>query len=333
MRTFCITIIIIVFASCEKVLFEKDHASSDPLENFEYLWNEVDKKYSYFELKKIDWDQIKAEFEKRARHYMTEEQLFDLLAEMLNELRDDHVNLISPFNVSRYNLRLQHPQNYHQRTVEEFYVPNGRRTGAFIHDFLMNDEIGYIRYASFMDAVDNDALGHILNRYQNTKGLILDLRANGGGDLFNIPVILEKFAQERILAAYSKTRNGPGRNDFGPQEPFYINRNEASNYSNPVMVLIDRYSYSATSFFAMLTKAFPNIKLIGDTTGGGGGLPNGGQLPNGWTYRFSVSQLLDLNGNNYAENGVPPDIPAQFDWSDLTTDEIIERAIIEILLK
>jgi C-terminal processing protease CtpA/Prc len=83
--------------------------------------------------------------------------------------------------------------------------------------------------------------------------------------------------------------------------------------------------------FAIATKSFPNVLLVGDTTGGGGGLPTGGQLPNGWTYRFSVSQLLDLNGNNFAESGVPPDILASLDFTDLTQDEIIERAIDEIL--
>jgi len=34
---------------------------------------------------------------------------------------------------------------------------------------------------------------------------------------------------------------------------------------------------------------------------------------NDWRYRFSISQLLDLNGNNYAEDGVPADIEAAFD--------------------
>jgi C-terminal processing protease CtpA/Prc len=60
-------------------------------------------------------------------------------------------------------------------------------------------------------------------------------------------------------------------------------------------------------------------------------LPNGGQLPNGWIYRFSISQLLDLDGKSFAEDGVPADIEAAFDWTDLTTDEIIEKAILEIL--
>jgi hypothetical protein len=56
-------------------------------------------------------------------------------------------------------------------------------------------------------------------------------------------------------------------------------------------------------------------------------LPNGGQLPNGWTYRFSVSQTLYLNGDNSAENGVPPDYPIQFNWTDLQKDEILDKAI------
>jgi C-terminal processing protease CtpA/Prc len=73
-----------------------------------------------------------------------------------------------------------------------------------------------------------------------------------------------------------------------------------------------------------------NVTLVGDTTGGGGGLPNGGQLPNGWNYRFSITQLVDLQGNNYAESGVPPDILASFNWSDLSRDEILDRAIEEL---
>lgn len=73
-----------------------------------------------------------------------------------------------------------------------------------------------------------------------------------------------------------------------------------------------------------------NITLVGDTTGGGGGLPNGGQLPNGWTYRFSITRLFDLGKQNFAESGVSPDVLASFNWSDLTRDEIIDRAIEEI---
>jgi C-terminal processing protease CtpA/Prc len=46
---------------------------------------------------------------------------------------------------------------------------------------------------------------------------------------------------------------------------------------------------------------------------------------------IDVSQVLDINGNNFAEAGVTPDIAVNFDWSDLTRNEIIDRAMEEIL--
>jgi hypothetical protein len=328
-------LMILVIASslvaCEKILFEQDYASSDPFNNFEYLWSEVDKKYSYHELKGIDWDEIRIRYKAMLFHGMSEDSLFNVLAAMLNELRDDHVNLISPFNVSMYNVDLTGPANLNIRTIREHYLANPNYTGAFVHDFLEGNQVGYLRYGSFSANVGELTLDHILSRYKDTKGLILDLRSNGGGAVFNIPLILERFSQQNTLVAWSITRNGPNRNDFGPREPFHIGAHEGTTYNKPVMVLIDRGSYSATTFFALATKAFPNITLVGDTTGGGGGIPAGGQLPNGWTYRFSVSQMLDLDGENYVENGVAPDIAVNFDWSDLTKDEIIERAIAEIV--
>ena len=69
-----------------------------------------------------------------------------------------------------------------------------------------------------------------------------------------------------------------------------------------------------------------------DTTGGGLGIPNGGQLPNGWTYRLSISRTLSPEGENY-ENGVPPDIYVNLDREAVNrgVDNLIEAAIREIL--
>lgn len=330
MKNILLILAVLFFASCEKALFKPDMASSDALENFDYLWEELDKKYSYFELKNIDWDEMRDTYRPMLNENSSEIELFDVLADMLNELRDDHTNLISPFNISRYDAALNGPKNYRSRTIDEFYLEDPWLTGAFKHDFIDNGEIGYIRYGSFMSGIGGAQMDLILSRYENTKGIILDLRENGGGSVFNVPLLLGRFTNTEKTVGYSITRDGPEHNDFGEQEPFTITPSSGVKYTKPVIVLIDRGSYSATTFFAVATKAFSNITLLGDKTGGGGGLPNGGQLPNGWTYRFSVSQLLDLNGNNYAEQGVPADISAAFDWSDVETDEILERAILEL---
>lgn len=321
---------LVLFSACEKLLFEEDKASNDPRTNFEYLWNEADKKYSYFTLKGIDWDEVKLRYSDSITDGMNEQALFRVLGNMLNELRDDHTNLVSPFDISVYNVALKNEPNYYERTIREHYLPEIMHTGAFTHNFIEGDSIAYLRYSSFMNSVTKEDLDFILNRYKNTEGLILDLRENGGGNVFNIPMIMERFTSKRTLVAYSKTRNGAGHDEFSEIAPFYYNPHDGIRYEKPVMVLVDRGSYSATTFFSLSTKAMSNVTLVGDTTGGGGGLPNGGQLPNGWNYRFSITQLVDLQGNNYAESGVPPDILASFNWSDLSRDEILDRAIEEL---
>lgn len=323
-------LLLFVLSSCESLLFQEDEASTDPYVNFEYLWTEIDKKYSYFELKNIDWDALKRQYQNQLSDGMAEEELFDVLSDLLAELRDDHTNLIAPFNISRYNLALQKKANYHERTIREFYIPNAKLSGGIIHDFLPGNEVAYIRYSSFMNFIDSDIFDYILNRYQNTKAIIFDIRENGGGSLLEMPKILERFTLDRIQVAQTRTRNGEGRNDFSAPQGIFLNPHDGVVYTKPVYVLIDRGSYSASTFFSLCTKEMPNITLVGDTTGGGGGLPNGGQLPNGWTYRFSITQVLDLNGNNYAEDGVHPDIVASFDWQDLSKDEIIERVLQEL---
>lgn len=324
-----------LLTSCHKWLFESEMASKDPYINFDYLWNEVDKKYAYFELKQVNWDSIRTIYRSKLYHNIAEDTLFTILGSMLNELRDDHTNLISPFNTSMYNTFIYREDNFDYKIIQKYYIKESEYTvGGFKHGFINGYNIGYIRYESFAASVNNSDMDFILERYKNTKGIIIDLRENGGGNFANIPKILNRFTSKKILVMYNRTRNGAGRNEFGPYEPFYISPSDRVKYLNkPVIVLIDRGSYSATTFFALASKAMNNITLVGDKTGGGGGLPNGGQLPNGWTYRFSITQSYDLNKINYAEDGVEPDYNVQLDWVNHTHDQIVDFSINLILKK
>ena len=133
-----IVIIFAVFAllSCEKMIFEEDKASSDPFVNFEYLWNEVELKYSYHEYKGINWDEIGAKYKAMLYPEISEDSLFTVLSTMLKELRDDHVNLFSPFNISTYEVYRSGPENFNLRTIRDNYITNPRYTGAFAHGFI-----------------------------------------------------------------------------------------------------------------------------------------------------------------------------------------------------
>jgi C-terminal processing protease CtpA/Prc len=332
MKKYILLLIIPFFAACESVILEEDLASTDPKTNFEYLWKQCDEKYSYFDLKKIDWDAMKAKYETKITNKTTDQELFDILGAMLSELKDDHTNLMSNFNVSRFGVSYQSQDNFDWRIIEDNYLPRDYHiTGPFIHDFIQNDQIGYVRFSSFTGTVDDDQLDFILTRYKNTKGLILDLRENGGGAITDVFNLLSRFIEKETILYYSRIKTGKGHNDFSEAEPAKLKPHNGIRYINKVMVLVDRGTYSAGSFTSLATKAIPNMILVGDTTGGGLGLPNVGQLPNGWTYRFSITQALNLERKPDWEKGVPADIKEQINWSDRSHDEIIDRAIQEIL--
>ncbi len=322
---------VLTLASCEKAMFQEDLSSTDPFDNFEYLWNECDKKYSYFEVKNINWDQIKTDYSKKLFVGMTDDSLFKVLGGMLTELKDDHTNLISNFNVSSFGVNYLGQDNFDFRIVDEHYLNRDYYvSGPFMHSFIGNDSIGYVRFASFTGTVDPSNIDFILDRYKHTKGLVLDLRENGGGAVTDVFNILSRFVETKTLVNYSRIKSGPGHNEFSAAEPVYVSPYDGIRYTGKVAVLTDRGTYSAGSFTSLATKALPNMVLIGDTTGGGLGLPNGGQLPNGWTYRFSITQALTLDKKPDYENGVPPDITVLMDWNDRTKDEILERAIQEL---
>ena len=318
--------------SCDRLLFEEEMASKNPRDNFEYLWKQCNDKYSFFTLKKINWDEIKIKYSSKIYEDMSQDSLFNVLGSMLTELKDDHTNLFSNFNISNFKVHNLSQDNFDLRVITDNYL--GQKyysTGPFTHDFIANGQIGYINFPAFTGTVDNTNLDFILERYKNTKGIILDLRENGGGRISDIGFLTSRFVEEKTLVYYSRIKTGPGKEDFSESLPVYATPHNGIRYKKKLVVLIDRGTYSAGSFAALAFKALPNTILIGDTTGGGLGEPNGGQLPNGWTYRFSVTQTLNLDKSPEYENGVPPDIHVLFDWSNLKKDEIIEKAIFEIL--
>lgn len=221
--------------------------------------------------------------------------------------------------------------NFDWRILSKNYFNNQLYTsGPFMHNFLDEGKIGYVRFPSFTGGIGKTNIDFILERYKNTEGLILDMRENGGGASTDVFELLSRFVGVKTLVFYSRIKNGSGRNDFTEALPAYVEPYSGIRYSKKVAVLVDRGTYSAGSFTSLGTKAIDNMILIGDTTGGGLGLPNGGQLPNGWSYRFSVTQALTLDKKPDYENGVPPDIQVLFDWSNLNRDEILERAIVEV---
>lgn len=325
--------VIILLTSCEKLFFTPE-ISSDPITTFDYLWEKVDQQYAYFDVKDVDWDEVYSRYSPKIHAGLTDDSLFFYLGSMLNELKDGHVNLFSDFNISRYDITKLGPKNIDYRFIQDHYLGTDYYiTGPFRHDFIENGQVAYVRYASFSDLFSDENMLYIFNRYKDTDGMILDLRQNGGGYILNIFKLLSYFTLSEDAIYTTCIKSASGHDEFTEQKEIYATHYDTVlHYNKPIAVLIDRGSYSATSVFSLATLALDNLFLVGDTTGGGLGMPNGGQLPNAWTYRFSITRTLTPDGINY-ENGIPPNYYAILDSSDMQLgyDTVIETAL-DVLL-
>ena len=76
---------------------DEEQFSDTPEGNFEALWKIIDEHYCFFDYKQheygLDWQAVYNKYKVRARGDMTSAQLFEVLSNMLAELRDGHVNL------------------------------------------------------------------------------------------------------------------------------------------------------------------------------------------------------------------------------------------------
>ncbi len=333
--TFILFILLSFFSfSCSKLLMKED-GESTPTENFESLWKSADIHYSYFIEKNIDWDKIKNEYAAMIDDNMTDEELFSVLGSMLNKLQDGHVNLISPFNISRYHFDFSSPENFNYRLLKDHYIGwDYQWTGNLLHTTITRDNktIQYIRYSSFMGIIEEADMNYIMEKAQNSIGIILDLRSNGGGSLTNMYTLASFFADKKRNALIMLDKKGPAHDDFGRKIDVEISPSDTLNYTKPVTILTNRACFSATSFFCAAMKVFPHIVQIGDSTGGGMGAPGYFELPNGWTYRMSVTRTLSPNSISW-ESGVPPDIEVDMDPAHEANgiDDIMEVAITYIL--
>ena len=240
-------------------------------------------------------------------NHMTTVQLFEVLTDMLAELRDGHVNLSNSMDYGRYwTWHEAYPQNFND-SLERRYLGTDYKISGGMKYRVLDDNIGYIRYESFTQPVGEGNLNDCLSHLILCRGLIIDIRNNGGGDLTTAEKLAGRFVHERTLVGYMQHKTGKGHNDFSSLEPRYLEPSSNLRWYKPVCVLTNRSVFSAANDFAVIMRQLPQVKLIGDHTGGGSGMPMSSSLPNGWTVRFSACPMYDAK-RQQTEFGIAPDV-------------------------
>ena len=303
---------------------DTDEQPDTPSGNFEALWHIVDEHYCFFDYKQheygLDWNQVYDKYRVRISDKMTESQLFEVLTDMLAELRDGHVNLSSSMDYGRYWAWHEgYPQNYSD-TLERRYLGTDYRIAAGLSYRVLDDNIGYLRYESFATPVGEGNLDDALAYLALCRGLIVDIRNNGGGDLTTAERLAARFVHEKTLTGYLQHKTGTGHSSFSDMEPQYLEPSSNMRWHKPVCVLTNRSVYSAANAFAVWMRELPNVKIVGDHTGGGSGMPLNSSLPCGWNVRFSAVPMYDAR-RQHIEFGIAPDVSVSL------TDEATAQGI------
>ncbi|MEE9424273.1 MAG: S41 family peptidase [Methylococcales bacterium] len=187
----------------------------------------------------------------------------------------------------------------------------------------IHNSIGYLRISSMEDYSPDDdtsvetqaiiletALDQIMDDFQGLRGVIVDVRDNGGGyDAFSLS-IANRFVDEKRLAYTKQARDGDGKTK--PTE-VYIKPQGAIPYTGSVAVLTSELTVSAAETFTLAMKVLPHVTTIGDKTQGILSDTLGKELPaNDWFFTLSNEVYTAANGRVYEETGIPADIPWPF---------------------
>ena len=331
MKKSLLYIIMCIPLLCLTSCIDEDEYDNTPQGNFEALWKILDEHYCFFDYKRqsygLDWKEVHTRYANRIDATMNSDQLFEVLSDMIAELRDGHVNLSSTGDFARYwHWKDDYPANSNDSLYRR-YLGTDYKIASGLKYRVLDDNVGYIRYESFSKGIGEGNLDEVISELMLCRGLIIDIRNNGGGILHYAERFASRFFNETTLVGYLQHKTGKGHDDFSPKEEQWQQPSSNLRWHKKVCLLTNRGVYSAANEFVKIMEVLPDVTIVGDRTGGGGGMPMSSQLPNGWIVRYSAVPSYDRNGNDI-EFGIDPDVQVSITDTDYARgiDTIIETA-------
>lgn len=313
--------------SCLLSCVDEEEYDDSPAGNFEALWKIMDEHYCFFDYKGVNWNEVHDRYRKRIDSNMSSAQLFEVLTDMLAELKDGHVNLSSSADFGRYwNWHEDFPSNFSD-SLQRRYLGTDYKIASALKYKVLDDNIGYVYCESFNSGIGDGNLDDVIMHLMLCQGLIIDIRNNSGGLLTNAEKLAARFVEKETMVGYIQHKTGKGHNEFSEMKQQWLKPSSNLRWHKPVVVLTNRKVYSAANEFVKYMRATGKAVIIGDKTGGGAGLPFTSSLPCGWSVRFSACPMYDHNGQS-TEFGIEPDhnIDITADDYQRGTDTILEYA-------
>jgi len=166
---------------------------------------------------------------------------------------------------------------------------------------LLEDGIGYIKINQFQEQTSDDlsnALEELIQK--NINALVFDLRNNPGGLLNSAVDVASQFLPEGKLIVYIKDKKG--------ERQEYQSGKTKSNYTLPMIVLVNQGSASASEIVAGALKDWNRAVIIGTQTFGKGSVQSVVPLSDGSALRLTTARYYTPKGVSIQATGIAPDI-------------------------
>ena len=249
---------------------------------------------------------------------------------MLKHLRDLHVWLrVGDLDVPVYNR--PRSANFNPsgiRAIIRAASPEIHEEGRVVWGVTTN-RVGFILISGWNDSKIPDKFGQALEQMRDTRGLILDVRANGGGDEPTAAKVAGRFLEKEFVYAFSQFRNGPSHTNLTQKFERRVKPARPWRYNRPVLLLIGQKCMSSNESFIGMMTGDPDVITMGDHTCGSSGNPMMIQLPLEMT--VSVPQWIDYlpDDSPLDERGFQPQVlfkpfPGAFDGD---RDDLLAAAL------
>ncbi|MEO8885349.1 MAG: S41 family peptidase [Mucilaginibacter sp.] len=216
------------------------------------------------------------------------------------------------------------------------------KKGVKIKTKILTDKIGYLRIPSMSTSTKtasdsvaqtlNDSLSTLLKH--NIKGIVLDLRLNGGGSM--VPMILgvSQLIQPGKIGSFIDQTNQDwiikdNQFYFGTEVQAAITPKFMVNAVNiPVVILTSPVTGSSAEFFIIAFKGRKNTVLLGSNTAGYTTAVKGIKIDDSSYIYLSTGYAKDRNGKEYKDD-IKADIPlaAVDEFNNITADSKVNAAI------
>jgi carboxyl-terminal processing protease len=192
---------------------------------------------------------------------------------------------------------------------------------------MLENDIGYVQITTFGDNTTSELRATLKDLMaQNPKGLVIDLRNNGGGYLQTAVEVASEFIGNGVVL-YEQYGDGK-------RTTYQVLKNGQAT-EIPLVVLINEGTASASEIVAGAIQDHGRGKLVGVTSYGKGSVQNWVPLSNDQgAVRVTIAKWLTPNERAINGEGLTPDVEAEITNEDLQAgrDPQLDKAV-EVLLQ